>query len=64
MEKVEKTENPSIAEQLSEIRRKYPEAWGYIEEMMEYKKMEGEQEANSPLKLPHFDDNDEMIWGE
>jgi hypothetical protein len=49
---------------LSEIRRKYPEAWGYIEEMMEYKKMEGEQEANSPLKLPHFDDNDEMIWGD
>jgi hypothetical protein len=32
--------------------------------MMEYKKMEGVQEANSPLQLPHFDENDEMIWGD
>ena len=34
----------AIAEQIAEIKHKYPEAWAYIKEMMEYKKAEGMEE--------------------
>jgi hypothetical protein len=47
-------------EELNEIRRKYPKAWGYIMEQLDEKKREGFLEAMTPT-LPRFDDNDEMI---
>ena len=53
----------TITEQIAEIKRKYPEAWEYIKEMMEYKKAEGMEEMVHP-SLPVFDDNDEMISAE
>lgn len=45
------------AEELNEIRRKYPKAWEYIMEQLDEK---GGLEATAPT-LPRFDDNDEMI---
>lgn len=50
----------TITEQIAEIKVKYPEAWAYIEEMLDNKRLEGEREAFS-LALPRFDDNDELI---
>jgi hypothetical protein len=43
-----------------EIKAKYPEAWAYIKEMLDYRELKGEQEALAP-SLPRFDDNDEWI---
>ena len=45
------------AEELNEIRRKYPKAWEYIMEQLDEK---GGLEAAAPT-LPRFDDNDEMV---
>ena len=52
----------TIAEELSCIKREYPEAWEYIKEMMDYRELKGAQEALAP-SLPKFDDNDELIGG-
>ncbi len=52
----------TVTEQIAEIKVKYPEAWAYIEEMLDNKRLEGEREAFSPA-LPRFDDNDEWIKG-
>lgn len=50
----------TIMEQIAEIKVKYPEAWAYIQEMLDYNRLEGEQKAYSSI-LPKFDDNDELI---
>ena len=52
----------TMTEQLTEIKAKYPEAWGYIKEMLDYREGKGYNEALS-LPLPQFDDNDELIKG-
>ena len=52
----------TITEQITEIKAKYPEAWEYIKEMLDYRESIGEQEALAP-ELPRFDDNDELIGG-
>lgn len=52
----------TITEQITEIKAKYPEAWEYIKEMLDYRESKGEQEALAP-ELPRFDDNDELIGG-
>lgn len=52
----------TVPEQIVEIRAKYPEAWAYIKEMLDYRELKGAQEALAP-SLPKFDDNDEMISG-
>ena len=50
----------TVTEQIAEIKVKYPEAWAYIKEMLDYRRLEGEQKAYAPI-LPKFDDNDELI---
>ena len=52
----------TMAEQLAEIKRNYPEAWEYIKEMLDYREQLGMETALKP-ELPKFDDNDEMIGG-
>jgi hypothetical protein len=52
----------TLTEQIAEIKTKYPDAWAYIKEIMDYREQEGEQEGLSP-SLPQFDDNDDLIGG-
>jgi hypothetical protein len=52
----------TVVEQITEIKRNYPEAWAYIKEMLDYREQLGiEEELRA--KPPKFDDNDEMISG-
>jgi hypothetical protein len=50
----------TVAEQIAEIMVKYPEAWAYIETMMDVREKKGEHDILY-LSLPKFDDNDEWI---
>lgn len=52
----------TMTEQLTEIRKKYPEAWAYFKAMMKYREEKGYNDALS-LPLPKFDENDEWIKG-
>lgn len=52
----------TITEQITEIKRNYPEAWAYIKEMLDYREHLG-MEEELRAEPPKFDDNDEMISG-
>jgi hypothetical protein len=52
----------TITEQIAKIKVKYPEAWAYIKEMLDYREQLG-MEEELRAEPPKFDDNDEMISG-
>jgi hypothetical protein len=50
----------TVAEQIAEIKVKYPEAWKYFQQQIELSREQGREEDIRDT-LPKFDDNDEWI---